>query len=383
MNGGAVQTEGTPNAGYWDQRAIFQWIRDYIHLVNGDAYAVTAMGLSSGGSSLLHHLIAEHGQLDPLFDKAILFSPAFQPEYDPWILQNRYNDYETRLNCTGQGLTCLRSKTGAELQYASTQTVYSQPSGQFGFGPAVDGKYIMDLPATELLKGNYWKNLTSLLVTHTSHEGLIFADESVVTDSKYQKYMRKNLANLTDTTAAELYKLYPNKPNELTFNRLQTTIGHWAVNCNVRWLAKAYEGKTYSYKFSVPPGNHGEDTFFIFFDSSLGDSIDYHRAGIDPTVINSSGVWGAMQSYVTSFVRTGNPNTYKSTKSKVKALDLPMPVVNASGLEMMNIKFGEMYMELDDETPKEHCDWWQSGVWTNTPAQESGNSTGVGNNTTY
>jgi hypothetical protein len=34
--------------------------------------------------------------------------------------------------------------------------------GKFNFGPAIDGKYIRDLPGREFLHGNYVKNITIL-----------------------------------------------------------------------------------------------------------------------------------------------------------------------------------------------------------------------------
>ena len=56
-----MEKEGLPNAGFYDQRAVLQWIQDYIGLVGGDKSQVTAMGLSSGAGSIMHHLTAFGG----------------------------------------------------------------------------------------------------------------------------------------------------------------------------------------------------------------------------------------------------------------------------------------------------------------------------------
>jgi len=79
LAGTTVEAEGVSNAGLWDQRAAFQWVQDYIHLVGGDPTRVTAMGESAGAGSIMHHLVGNGSKLDPLFSKAILQSPAFQP----------------------------------------------------------------------------------------------------------------------------------------------------------------------------------------------------------------------------------------------------------------------------------------------------------------
>jgi carboxylesterase type B len=70
------------NAGLYDQRAVFQWIQTNIHLVNGDPSNVSAWGESAGSGSILHHLIAKSGTLDPLFHRAVLMSPGFVPQWD-------------------------------------------------------------------------------------------------------------------------------------------------------------------------------------------------------------------------------------------------------------------------------------------------------------
>jgi carboxylesterase type B len=42
----------TPNAGFWDQRAVQQWIQDYASLFGGDANDVSVWGESAGGRNI-------------------------------------------------------------------------------------------------------------------------------------------------------------------------------------------------------------------------------------------------------------------------------------------------------------------------------------------
>jgi carboxylesterase type B len=77
LEGTSMEEGGLPNAGLWNQRAVFQWVQDYISLLGGDPKEVTAMGESAGAGSVLHHLVADGGKMSPLFNKAILQSPAY------------------------------------------------------------------------------------------------------------------------------------------------------------------------------------------------------------------------------------------------------------------------------------------------------------------
>lgn len=36
LTGTTVEKEGVPNAGFWDQRAVLEWIQKYISLVGGE-----------------------------------------------------------------------------------------------------------------------------------------------------------------------------------------------------------------------------------------------------------------------------------------------------------------------------------------------------------
>lgn len=36
LTGTTVEKEGVPNAGFWDQRAVLEWIQKYITLVGGE-----------------------------------------------------------------------------------------------------------------------------------------------------------------------------------------------------------------------------------------------------------------------------------------------------------------------------------------------------------
>lgn len=84
LAGTTMQNQGLPNAGLSDQRLLFSWVQDFIHLVGGDKKQVSAWGESAGAGSILHHLISHDPKsstgalLKPNFTKAAIQSPAYE-----------------------------------------------------------------------------------------------------------------------------------------------------------------------------------------------------------------------------------------------------------------------------------------------------------------
>ena|SRR5437667_12241174 len=86
-----IQQGGVANVGLLDQDAALNWTQKYIHLVGGNPkkclinvlsdFSITVMGESAGGGSIMHHLTAKGGNTTPVFNKAILQSAAFNPQY--------------------------------------------------------------------------------------------------------------------------------------------------------------------------------------------------------------------------------------------------------------------------------------------------------------
>ena len=79
LAGPTMRSQGYPNAGLSDQRLVFQFVQDLIHLVGGDPTQVSAWGESAGAGSIIHHLI---GNIVPNFKRVALQSPAFEWQWD-------------------------------------------------------------------------------------------------------------------------------------------------------------------------------------------------------------------------------------------------------------------------------------------------------------
>ena len=149
-----MERDGLPNAAFYDQRAVLQWIQDYIGLVGGDKTQVSAWGESAGAGSIMHHLTAFGGKQDPLFSRAVLQSPAFQTRFDrKGDLEATFQNFTALAGCSGQGVACLRAASAEALDNANVKLAESGPEGTFAVGPSTDGSWVRQLAGVELAQG--------------------------------------------------------------------------------------------------------------------------------------------------------------------------------------------------------------------------------------
>ena len=125
--------------------------------------SITVMGESAGASSIMHHITGNGGNIVLPFQKAVMQSPAFFPQYNPAALDLQYYRFVKGVGCPWEdALECLRKCSPRVLQRANQWETAHAEWGKFTFGPAVDGIYIHDLPGRELLNRNHFKNISIL-----------------------------------------------------------------------------------------------------------------------------------------------------------------------------------------------------------------------------
>lgn len=314
----------------------------------------------------MHHLTAQSGTLTPLFKRAILMSPAFAPLFEPKRLNAQYQTFENKAGCKGLGLSCLRGKSSAVLQAANLGTALESPYGQFGYGPAVDNGFVKDLPSIELAKGNYFKDV-SVLLGHVSNEGLIFTDPFAIFNSQVDDLIKLNFPQADAKILKDIETQYPEPGLFSTFltnfDRVSTLIGEYVVSCNTRFLAAAYPNKAWAYRFSVPPGVHGFDLIFAFWraDLNIGQLLQFD---FDIDFITQKNLATGFQSYITSFVRTGDPNTFREIGSLPPTQSFPKAALGENGVTMLDVNLFGYSTVTDPDTPRGRCSYWQSGSWT-------------------
>jgi carboxylesterase type B len=149
-----VEREGVPNVGLWDQRAAFEWTQKYIPDIGGDKNQVTALGISAGAGSMLHHLTAEGGTKDPLFQRAIFQSAGYATVQDrAGEVERKFKRIEEFAGCKGKGLPCIRALSEEAMRKVSEFANSGNPQGSSGWDPVTDGRYIINTPTIEISKG--------------------------------------------------------------------------------------------------------------------------------------------------------------------------------------------------------------------------------------
>jgi carboxylesterase type B len=157
LAGPSIEQGGVPNAGLFDQRLVLQWVQDFIHMVGGNRSRVSAWGESAGGGSILHHLVAENGERDPLFSRAVVQSPGFEWRWDRGpdsVTEDVYQKLSRMSGCKQGSIACLRAQDATVLAKQS-QALYDSVKceGKYSFGPATDGKLILRLPVLSYKQG--------------------------------------------------------------------------------------------------------------------------------------------------------------------------------------------------------------------------------------
>ncbi|KAF2665150.1 alpha/beta-hydrolase [Microthyrium microscopicum] len=333
-------SSGTPNAGLYDQRAVLEWIRDYIPLFGGNPQDVSVIGESAGAGSIMHQLTAFGGKQDPLFRKAIIQSAAFGTY--TWDRTGHNTDVfkqlEAAADCSGKGLECLRSKDFATIHKAQSKVVDDAPGGTFGFGPSPDGAWVRQLPQLELLTGNYWKNMTAIISSHTTTEAEMFVTRGEAKESDFVALMTREYGK-SDAIEKAVYQLMPLSKYKNQRDRIVQYVQLSTFACNSRYTAQAYKDITYNVQYT---GNHGSDMAADFY---------------SPTSITKSFLGTASdskyQKYIISLVRAGDPNKFKDPQ----APGWPKSTIGPKVANTMSV--GSTLALIDDSlTAAADCDLW-------------------------
>ncbi|KAI4246096.1 MAG: hypothetical protein L6R42_009998, partial [Xanthoria sp. 1 TBL-2021] len=360
LAGSTMEREGLPNAGLYDQRAVLQWIQDYIHLVGGDKTKVSAWGESAGAGSIMHHLTAFGGTKDPLFSRAVLQSPAFQPKFDRrGDLEATFQNFTALAGCAGEGLVCLRAASADALDNANVKLNEGGLPGTFAVGPSADGSWVRQLPPLELAQGNFFPAV-NLILSHVSDEASLFVPLSMKDDDDFTttvEFIYSAYAKRAGITSS-IFTRYGEKNYTTAFKRFKALLGDSSFYCNVRYLTDAYEGQTWNLKYSILPGLHGTDILPTFYNLNL-DLDGFGRSVPFPLVPGFGGFSQAYQSYLVSHARTGDPNTYRRRVGLSPTRSWPKPDGSGDRVEDV-LQAGNLGFSVisDGQVRRETCDFW-------------------------
>ncbi|KAL2203663.1 alpha/beta-hydrolase [Sarocladium strictum] len=324
LGGSAAEEAKATNLGLYDQRAALQWVRDYIHLFGGDPSNVSTWGASAGSGSIMHHLMQKGGQRDPLFHKAVLSSPGFFPT---WDLQGAQAFVETILgnvNCTADGFDCLRAAD-----------ITDEDIPAFSPSPVPDGDFFERPPPLEFADGRYWKDLESIVVSHTANEGFPWSlFGTLETEDDLREWILSTFGNRSDLIPA-IIEQYPASSANTPADRYEA-------------MANDIVFYVYAGVYAVGEATHASDTYPMWYNPTLGLT--------DPLLTGTPELNDIYQAYIVSHARTGNVNSFRKPRTSIKwpkVLDSREDEINA--LKSTDLGFQVI---RDTNGTRSTCDVW-------------------------
>ncbi|EPQ51909.1 alpha/beta-hydrolase [Gloeophyllum trabeum ATCC 11539] len=310
-------TLGDNNAGFRDQIQALRWINQYIDAFGGDPGKVTIDGQSAGGSSVELHLVANEGN-QTLFSGAIAQSVYRTPVALPEETVPEFDFYANYAGCGSGGLAeqmaCLRNTSIGTLARAQDAAHYNDTLRYHLFQPIVDGAIITDYPTRSILRGEF-KNVP-LIVGATSNETL--ADGPTIPAA-----LKAYFPGLTEFDLEGLVSLYSASGYSSTDEQTRIATGEPSVRCarSIMGAALSVRNNTWTYRYNqrnpTQAANdtaveHSAENWMMFQGTNLGFN---GTSTFSPMTAVEQAFASELFAYWLSFVRSGNPNTYKLGRS--------------------------------------------------------------------
>ncbi|KAI0342405.1 alpha/beta-hydrolase [Trametopsis cervina] len=308
---------GDLNVGLLDQIEALRWVQNHITAFGGDPSQVTINGQSAGGSSVELHLVAP--RTAGLFNKAIAQSVFRGPLPSPEEQKPLFDFFAERAGCPSASLAaqmaCLRNASLSALAPAQDATLLAasfnikNSSGSYrSFNPVFDGKLITIRPTASVLAGKMHD--VALIVGATSNETLS-------SGTNITAPLKSLFPALTSTDLEQFVQQYPLSDFDSVSQQVRVATGESGLRCAAEILGDTFSkrAKTFVYRYNTPNPTlgspiveHAAENWMMFQGTNTGFNGSTTFSSMTPS---EKAFAAELIAYWLSFVRSGDPNTFK------------------------------------------------------------------------
>ncbi|KAM0720433.1 hypothetical protein Q7P37_004569 [Cladosporium fusiforme] len=326
---------GSTNNGLKDQRQALKWVQRYISHFGGNHAHVVLSGASAGAASINFLLTAYGGRDDKLFHGAAVESQSFATVRTVDESQYQYENLVIRTGCASNAsestLQCLRNLNATALQEANVNTPFpgAQNAPLFMYGPVLDGDLVRQTTYAAYAAGNFIK--VPAIYGSTSNEGSMYAHKNTSSYAESNTFLKDQFPAITPTQLGHINTLYPVEdtptfPDSGRFWRQSANAyGELRYNCPGLFINSVYARfglPAWSYHWDVRDPEAEAEGFGVRHVAEISAIWGPKNIkGSPPPSYLPGGVNNAVvpviQGYWTSFVRSLDPNVYRSAGSPV------------------------------------------------------------------
>lgn len=273
-------------------------------------------------------------------------SPGFAPVTSNYQQEQIFNRFLALLNVSS--IQQARQLPSSALIAANLyQVELDSPYGTFTYGPVVDGDFAPALPGQLMLAGKFDKTI-NVMTGHNTDEGLLFTSPTSLNNTSFETQIQTIFPTISSTILQYITQvLYPpifngsyGYTSQLT--RAVVLTSEVSFTCNNFYADTAYNNQTFSYLFSIPPGTHGEDVPYTF----------YNDQGRSSSITNVTAAT-TLQTWITSFAKNGVPS------SPPGIIAFPRYGMNATVIDLNQTSV----TLTTDPTANQRCRFWQKALF--------------------